>query len=94
MQKKCNTKDTSVTHKCNTSARPMAQVRHECYTNYTSATRVKNFDFDYNTSKNIFSHPYIYYMASMYVCISLFRIDQINSTTMTNKNRVTPHTGR
>ena len=86
MQKKCKTKDTS--------ARPMAQVRHECYTNYTSATRVKNFDFDYNTSKNIFSHPYIYYMASMYVCISLFRIDQINSTTMTNKNRVTPHTGQ
>ena len=29
-----------------------------------SATRVKNFDFDNDTSKNIFSHPYIYYMAS------------------------------
>ena len=28
----------------------------------------------------------------MYVYISLFRVDQINSTTMTNKNRLTPHT--
>ena len=26
--------------------------------------RVKNFDFDSDTSKNIFLHPYIYYMAS------------------------------
>ena len=25
---------------------------------------MKNFDFDNNASKNIFSHPYIYYMAS------------------------------
>ena len=38
--------------------------RHECYTNDMSATRVKNFDFDDDTSKNIFSQPYIYYMAS------------------------------
>ena len=29
-----------------------------------SATWVKNFDFDKETGKNIFSHPYIYYMAS------------------------------
>ena len=29
-----------------------------------SATRVKNFDFDNDTSKNIFSHSYFYYMAS------------------------------
>ena len=29
-----------------------------------SVTRVKNFDFDNDTSKNIFSHLYIYYMAS------------------------------
>ena len=27
-------------------------------------TQVKNFDVDNDTSKNIFSHPYIYYMAS------------------------------
>ena len=32
--------------------------------NDTSATRVKNFGFDNDTSKNIFSYPYIYYMAS------------------------------
>ena len=29
-----------------------------------SATRVKNFDFDSDTSKNIFLQPYIYYTAS------------------------------
>ena len=39
-------------------------MQHEWYTNDTSATRVKNFDFDNDTGKNIFSHPYIYYMAS------------------------------
>ena len=27
-------------------------------------TRVKNFDFDNDTNKKIFSHSYIYYMAS------------------------------
>ena len=32
--------------------------------NDTSATRVKNFDFDNDMSKNIFLHPYIYYMAT------------------------------
>ena len=46
------------------SATRTTRVRHECYTNDTSATLVKNFDFDNQTSKNIFSHPYIYYMAS------------------------------
>ena len=39
-------------------------MRHECYTNGTTGTRVKNFDFDNDTSKNIFSHPYIYHMVS------------------------------
>ena len=29
-----------------------------------SATRVKNFDFDNETSENIFSHPYFSYMAN------------------------------
>ena len=63
----CNTSATLGTrvqheqHKCNTSA---TRVRHECYTNNKSVTRVKNFDFDNGTSKNIFSHPYIYYVAS------------------------------
>ena len=32
--------------------------------NHISATQVKNFDFDKDTGKNIFSHPYIYYIAS------------------------------
>ena len=39
-------------------------VRHECFTNDTSATRLKNFDFHNDISKNIFSHPYNYYIAS------------------------------
>ena len=30
----------------------------------TSATLVKNFDFDNDTSEIVFPHPYIYYMAS------------------------------
>ena len=51
-------------HKCDTSATLATRVRHDYYTNDTSAKRVKNFDFDNDTSKNIFSHPYIYYMAS------------------------------
>ena len=42
----------------------MTQVQHECYTNGTSATQVKDFDFDHSTSKNIFSHPYISYIAN------------------------------
>ena len=32
--------------------------------NETSATRVKNFDFDNYTSENIFVHLYISYMAN------------------------------
>ena len=55
---------TQVQHKCDKSATRTAQVRHECYTNDTSATRVKNVDFDSDMSKNIFSHSYIYYVAS------------------------------
>ena len=39
----------------------MRHERHECD---TSATRVKNFDFDNDMDKNMFSHPYIYYMAT------------------------------
>ena len=49
-----------------------SNLQHECQTRATrvpdtsdtSATRVKNFDFDNGTSKNIFSHPYIYCMTS------------------------------
>ena len=49
--------------KCNTSTTVTSRVRHEYYKKNTSATRVKNFDFDNGTCKNIFSLPYIYYMA-------------------------------
>ena len=67
MQHNCNTCDTSPTrvwHKCDTIETRKTWVWHECYTNDTSATQVKNFDFDNDTVKTIFSHPYIYYMAS------------------------------
>ena len=64
---KCNTSATLATrvrHKCGMSATLTTQVRDECYTNDTSETHVKNFDFNNDKSKNIFSHPYIYYMAT------------------------------
>ena len=48
-------------HTSNTSVTGVRHKRHECDTNDTGAARVKNFDFDYDTSKNIFLHPYIYY---------------------------------
>ena len=51
-------------HKCDMSATRTARVLHRCYTNDKSATRVKKYDFDNDTSKDIFSHLYIYYMAS------------------------------
>ena len=35
-------------------------MRYECYTNETSATRVKKIDSDNDTTENIFSQPYIY----------------------------------
>ena len=63
----CNTSVTLVTrvrheqHEWDTSA---THARHECYTNNTSATRLEDFDFDNDTGKNIFPHPYIYYMAN------------------------------
>ena len=49
---------------CNTTATPETQVQYKCYTNNTNVTRVKNFNFANDTGKNIFSHAYIYYMAS------------------------------
>ena len=43
--------------------------------------------------KKAVEHISVNTVRAMYVCISLFRVDQINSTTiMTNKNRLTPHT--
>ena len=50
-------------------------VQHECYTKDKSATQVKNFDFDNDTSENIFSHLYITYMANK----KLQREEQFNS---------------
>ena len=66
-QHECNMNDTSTTrvrhqqHECKKSA---TQAQHKCDTNDTSATRVRNFDFNNSTSENIFSHPYISYMAN------------------------------
>ena len=59
--------NTSARHErqeCNASATLSTRVRHEYYTNDTSATPVKNLDFDNDTSKNILSRCYIHYMAS------------------------------
>ena len=58
------TRATRVRHKCDTSATRTIRLLFECYTNDMSATRVKSFHFNSDTSKNIFLHPYIYYMSS------------------------------
>ena len=58
------TRSIRVQHECDKSATRTTRVRHECYMNYTSAAGVKNFDFDNDTSENIFSHPCISYMAN------------------------------
>ena len=55
-----NTSETRVQHNCDTSATRTTRVRRECYTNDTS----ENFDFGNATSKNIYSHSFIYYMRS------------------------------
>ena len=66
----CDTSETRATpvwhnwHDCDTSSTWTTRVRHKCDTNDTSVTRVKNFDFDKGTSENVFSHPYISYMAN------------------------------
>ena len=65
-----DTRETSVTratwmqHASDTSDTNVAKVRHKKHECDTSATRAITFDFDNDTSKDIFSHPYIYYMAS------------------------------
>ena len=56
MQNECDTSNTNKTQ--------ATRVRCKCYTNDTSAARVKEFDFDNDMGKNIFSHSHIYYMAS------------------------------
>ena len=56
---KANDKGSSLFY--NTSAR---HEWHEFDTNDTISTQVKNFDFGNDASENIFSHPYISYMAN------------------------------
>ena len=58
-------------HKCDTSDMSLTRALHERSERDTIATqmtrvqkRVKNFDFDNDMSENIFSHPYISYMAN------------------------------
>ena len=61
---KSNTSTTLVRHKrhkCNMSETEATKVRHEFD---TSATRVQNFNFDNRTRENIFSHPYMSYLAN------------------------------
>ena len=53
-----------VRHKCDRSETQATRVLHECYRKDTGAAKVKFLDFDSDTSENIFSHPYIYYMAT------------------------------
>ena len=40
------------------------RVQRECDTKNTSATKVKDFGFHHGTGENIFSHPYISYIAN------------------------------
>ena len=61
-----NTSARQERHECDTSDTGdtrATQVRYECYTNDTSATTVKNLILIATSSKNIFLHPSIYYMA-------------------------------
>lgn len=54
-------------HECNKSNINETRVRHKkhgCKKNITILTRIKNFDFDNNTSGSIFLHPYITYMTN------------------------------
>ena len=45
---------------CVSASASVKRVLHERH----SATRVKSFDFDNNTSQNMFSHPYISYIVN------------------------------
>ena len=44
-------------HKGYTSKIDMRHKREKCNTNDTIATRMKNFDYDNDTSENLFLHP-------------------------------------
>ena len=75
----CDTSDTNARlvtrvthqrHECDTSATRVLHERHDCDRSAARTTRVRhkrkilNFGFENDTGKNIFSHPYIYYMLS------------------------------
>ena len=67
LQHECQTRAMRVRLKrkeCMTSATRTTRVQQECYTNDTNAIQVKNFSFDNDTTENMFSHPYISYMAN------------------------------
>ena len=67
MSDKSVTQTISVRHESNTSDTSATRVlhkRHECNKCATRTTQVKHFDFDNDTCVNIFSHPYISYMAN------------------------------
>ena len=55
---------TRVRHECNTIVTRVLHEQHEYDVSATRTTRVKNFDFGNATSKNIYSHSFIYYMRS------------------------------
>ena len=57
-QHEWDTSDTSATWMLHKTKR----VWHECYTNDTSATRLKNVDFDNDPSENMFLYSFIYYI--------------------------------
>ena len=42
----------------------MLHEQHKCDNSVTQTTRVRQFDFDNDTRENIFSHPYVSYMAN------------------------------
>ena len=42
----------------------MYECMYQCQTRAIPGTRVRNFDFDNKTSENIFSHPFIDYIAN------------------------------
>ena len=51
-------------HKSDTTTIRATGLRYEFDTDDTIATRVKNFDFDKDTSAKIFLHPYMSYIAN------------------------------
>ena len=62
-QHECNTSETQTT-RAGVSAVLTTREQYETYKNDASVTRVKNFDFGNNTTENIFSQPYISYIAN------------------------------